>query len=657
VLEEMVESSENPGQWEKVIDKLLKTNNSPIWAIEHTRFSQGRFLFVTDRINADGTIDVIQNELVRLAHQTAAFHKHINDGEKFFGGIQKVEPRMTRRVRHEQSVRSRYSAVTAQESASARQGSRFRQVTVSNAPWSLEEFPLMVPATSSPAYKAPASYASALAGIPAPPALKHANAGQETVPSHISGPKGSTKLKTSITSELGDDASTLISLASTVAEQSQLIKNLMKKAEDQEAVEARINLAMTAKLAEQEANRELEAHLEKLKQDDKDEAHRSAQARSAQELLDSETRHRASTTALLLTHQAEMKNALAQMALRDELHLQELETARSQHTQDLNKMMQQVEENNTKNKTEVSGNLKDMTTSLMLHMSAMMEHHANVLPTQPHSHHANQHPGNIEVDAARTEASPITMTTRTDPNTQVETVTKEAAASLQGTLETQATSIPQGEVDEEAMETEGLELLTQEEPRMTPLPIEALATNPSESTLQTSDQMETLTRSQGGQDLSDDQVTMHQSAYMAHHWQGHTGGQAAAGSTGKDSGSKEKVSTTTSENGPNVLLQAKTLMEINPSTDEVKTMECAAWLAKETWEIQDTEMEDEAMVATIRRATEQAARDNAKKNTPTKPTREHQPSPDQATGEIGKGKRERPVHQSPAEMELRKERD
>jgi hypothetical protein len=66
------------------------------------------------------------------------------------------------------------------------------------------------------------------------------------------------------------------------------------------------------------------------------------------------------------------------------------------------------------------------------------------------------------------------------------------------------------------------------------------------------------------------------------------------------------------------------------------------------------------MVATIRRATEQAARDNETKNTPTKTTREqpsYQSSPAQATGEIGKGKRERPVHQSPAEMELRKERD
>jgi hypothetical protein len=476
---------------------------------------------------------------------------------------------------------------------------------------------------------------------------------------HISGSKGPTILKTSITSELGDDASTLLSLASTVAEQSQLIKNLMKKAEDHEAVEARINLAMTAKLAEQESNRVLEAHLEKLKQDEKDEAHRIAQARSVQELQDSETRHRASTTAMLLAHQAEMKNALEQMALRDELHQQELETARSQHTQDLNKMMQQVEENNTNNKTEVSGNLKDMTTSLMLHMSAMMEQHANVLPTQPHRQHANQHPGDIEVDAARTEASPITMTTRTDPNTQVETVTKEAASSLQGTLETQATSIPQGEVDEEAMETEGLELLTQEEPRTTSLPI-ALVTNQSESTLQTSDQMETLTRSQGGQDLSDDQATMHLDEYTALQCQGHLGDQAAAGSTGSDSSSKEKVSTTTPENGPNILSQTKTLMEINPSTDEAKTVECAAWLAKETWEIQDTEMEDEAMVATIRRATEQAARDNETKNTPTKTPREqpsYQSSPVQATGEIGKGKRERPVHQSPAEMELRKERD
>jgi hypothetical protein len=509
VLDEMVEIPANSGQWEKVIDKLLKTNNSPIWAIEHTRLSQseGRFLFVTDRTHADETIGVIQNELVSLAHQTVAFHKHVNDGEKFFRGIQRVEPRMTRRVRHEQSVRSRYSAVTAQESASARQGSRFRQVTVSNAPWSLEDFPLMVPATSPPAYEAPVSYACALTGIPAP------NAEQETVPMRISGPKGSINLKTSITSELGDDTSTLLSLASTVAEQSQLIKNLMKKAEDQEAVEARINLAMSAKLAEQEANRVLEAHLVKLKQDEKDEAHRTAQARSVQELQDSETRHRESTTALLLAHQAEMKNALEQMALRDELHQQELETARSQHTQDLNKMMQQVEENNTNNKTEVSGNLKDMTTSLMLHMSAMMEHHAFALPIQPHS---QQHPGDIEVDAACTEASPITMTTRTDPNTQVEPVTKEAAYSLQGTLETQATSIPQGEVDEEAMETEGLELLTQEEPRTTPLPIEVLASNQSESTLQTSDQMETITRSQGGQDLSDDQATMHQDDFTAH---------------------------------------------------------------------------------------------------------------------------------------------
>jgi hypothetical protein len=112
----------------------------------------------------------------------------------------------------------------------------------------------MVPATSPPAYEAPVSYACALTGIPASPALKRANAEQENVPMHISGSKGPTNLKTSITSELGDDASTLLSLASTVAEQSQLIKNLMKKAKDQEAVEARINLAMSAKLSEQEAN-------------------------------------------------------------------------------------------------------------------------------------------------------------------------------------------------------------------------------------------------------------------------------------------------------------------------------------------------------------------------------------------------------------------
>jgi predicted nuclease with TOPRIM domain len=86
--------------------------------------------------------------------------------------------------------------------------------------------------------------------------------------------------RTSLTLDMGDNSLTLQSLAATVAEQSQLIKNLSEKAKAQEAAETRIKRAMAMKLAEQEEKRNLEVQYDKLRQAAKDDKHKNALAQS-----------------------------------------------------------------------------------------------------------------------------------------------------------------------------------------------------------------------------------------------------------------------------------------------------------------------------------------------------------------------------------------
>jgi hypothetical protein len=220
VLEELIRPSSPSGEVKTVQELLRDTKREgvcPIWAIEYTTRSmeEGRFIFVTDNAGAAGTKSIIENELVLLAQKTTAFARHLTDNDNFTHGIRLATKWMTRRERHESGVMARQGAWQGDARSQARQ-SRNRVIVI-ESPWSLDDHPLLVAGNGDQASGETATYAQMAAG------QFHRQAQQQPQQHNSQAFNGRTSpTNRSTTSELGfDDAATIQSLISTVAEQSE----------------------------------------------------------------------------------------------------------------------------------------------------------------------------------------------------------------------------------------------------------------------------------------------------------------------------------------------------------------------------------------------------------------------------------------------------
>jgi hypothetical protein len=220
VLEELIRPSSLTGEVKTVQELLLDTKRDgvcPIWAIEYTTRSmeEGRFIFVTDNAGAAGTKSIIENELVRLAQKTTAFARHLTDNDNFTHGIRLATKWMTRRERHESGVMARQGAWQGDARLQARQ-SRNRVIVI-ESPWSLDDHPLLATGNGNQVSGETATYAQMAMG------QFYQQSQQQPQQHHNQSLNGRTSpTNRSTTSELGfDDAATIQSLISTVAEQSE----------------------------------------------------------------------------------------------------------------------------------------------------------------------------------------------------------------------------------------------------------------------------------------------------------------------------------------------------------------------------------------------------------------------------------------------------
>jgi predicted DNA-binding WGR domain protein len=220
VLEEMVRLNSGTGEAKLVQDVLLATKRegiSPKRAIEYTTRSteEGRFIFVTDSAGSEGVKSIIENELQILAQKTMAFARHLNDNEHFTHGVRLATKWMTQTERHESGVLARQGAWQGDERSQTRQ-SRNRVIVI-ESPWSLDDHPLLATGNGNQASGETATYTQMAAG------QFHQQAQQHSQHLHTQSFTGRTSpTNRSTTSELGfDDAATIQSLISTVAEQSE----------------------------------------------------------------------------------------------------------------------------------------------------------------------------------------------------------------------------------------------------------------------------------------------------------------------------------------------------------------------------------------------------------------------------------------------------
>jgi hypothetical protein len=314
VLEAMIELPPGSGNMVSVKDSVLnvqRRNVSPIKSIEYTTRSddEGRFLFVTTRAGIEATESIIAKELVSLARQTIEHHNHFTDGEKFLQGIRQATRRTSRRERHENGVRARHSQLTEDERARAKQGTR-RPVIILDAPWTLEEYPLLPVRNEIQTIQQSASYAQATAGIQGTAAgagtIQHQH--QQQHHQYQQGQqqqqgRSSPLTNRSIASELGhDDAMTIQSMIGSMAEQSEKMQQLI---DGYEGFKANVETAVELRLKEQQQQHQNDLLEMEKRQKEASELH-FKQLKSKDE-----------------THQLQLNEILQQFGQRDEQLRQE----------------------------------------------------------------------------------------------------------------------------------------------------------------------------------------------------------------------------------------------------------------------------------------------------------------------------------------------
>jgi hypothetical protein len=314
VLEAMIELPPGSGNMVSVKDSVLnvqRRNVSPIKSIEYTTRSddEGRFLFVTTRAGIEATESIIAKELVSLARQTIEHHNHFTDGEKFLQGIRQATRRTSRRERHENGVRARHSQLTEDERARAKQGTR-RPVIILDAPWTLEEYPLLPVRNEIQTIQQSASYAQATAGIQGTAeraeTIQHQH--QQQHHQYQQGQqqqqgRSSPSTNRSIASELGhDDAMTIQSMIGSMAEQSEKMQQLI---DGYEGFKANVETAIELRLKEQHQQHQNDLLEMEKRQKEASELH-FKQLKSKDE-----------------THQLQLNEILQQFGQRDEQLRQE----------------------------------------------------------------------------------------------------------------------------------------------------------------------------------------------------------------------------------------------------------------------------------------------------------------------------------------------
>jgi hypothetical protein len=351
-----------PNQFETVKGILLRTtylNERPIRSIEYTyrSDSDGRFLFITDREGVEGTAWIIANTLTALARSTNAYETHRSQNNKFSRGICRVQQRMTRSARHENGVRARHAPTTEEERSRARQGTRNRPVVVIDAPWTLEEYPLLPTNTDTVNHRAGATYAQAAMAAPRSVTQSGQRQGKVTTGQTTWIQQGTVASgnQSSASGSGNDDSATIQSLLSSIAEQSQQIQALI---DGQESFKSNVQTAVEARLQQQQGtHQDALAALEK-RQEERNVAH-------LQEIQEKDKRHQMELIAVLESFKQRDVEAANQQLARDESNRRAVKAERDTYNSNMVRLINEARNTAAQAKEDFQGSMNSMGKNLL----------------------------------------------------------------------------------------------------------------------------------------------------------------------------------------------------------------------------------------------------------------------------------------------------